>query len=166
MSVLVFRLLALISLSIPAVLFWHTGFPIYSFFSAAILTFWIYSQNRGWQWSNHMVLVVGVALNAFSALLINPHLWILFSTTFLLISWDYFNYLLFLKKADSKDKILKSEKQHFLNISLFIGAAVGMSTFSVFIELKTTFLISIILVILTTIGLLQLFRWLKISTGN
>jgi hypothetical protein len=41
-----------------------------------------------------------------------------------------------------------------------------MSTFSVFIELKTTFLISIILVILTTIGLLQLFRWLKISTGN
>jgi hypothetical protein len=121
------------------------------------------AQWRGWSWTHPFVLLIGVTVNAAGTWMgISPIL-LVFSTILLLIAWDFSNYSAFLGLADFNDQIRDTDRFHLTNITVFFVLSVCISLLSITIHFKTSFIIAVLLVILTIAGILQSVRWLQRS---
>jgi hypothetical protein len=156
-------LCTLLGFSIPVFGYWSTGFKTISGILIAIFIFWMIAQWRGWSWLYPFVLLIGVAVNAAGTWMgISPILLIL-SSILLLLAWDFSNYTLFMQLGDSNDQIRDTERFHLTNITVYLVLSACMSLLSIAIHLKTSFIIAVLLVILSIAGIFQTTRWLQRS---
>ena len=150
----------LIGFGLPSLYFLISGFLPLSFVPVFLGCCWLASIKFRWSWVYNLLILTSTVLLALDIFLFFPHIIAIISAVFILVAWDLSNYQILLDRVNKTKNLAQVERSHLGKLVIFILLATSISLGAVLIEFQVSFNQSVILLVISFIGLLQLTRWL------
>jgi hypothetical protein len=146
--------------------YWVAGISRVSLIIVVFGLIWSIAQWRQWVWSNPLAMFIGGLSTGYGAWLQFSPVLLMTSMVFILLTWNMGNFRVLLEKASPQDNITLIERRYLTNVGGFLVLAVLISLGALTVNFRTSFIQAVLLVILGTIGIIQLVRWLVREKQN
>ena len=156
----------LIGFGLQAVFLSQAGLYFLNIILIIFLFGWALSQKFNLTWMINIILVADILLIAWLSFFGFEPIILILSVVFILAGLNLTNFQNLLKQGDPNRKYNELELRHLVKLSIFILFSLIISLGATLIELEITFLQSIILLIITFIGLMQVLRWFLNQTNT
>lgn len=120
---------------------------------------WIFSEKYNITWLIHTIFVLDIILIGWLSFLGFPPLTLVLMVVFMLAGWNLTDFRNLLKKGNPNQEFKELVSRHLTKLGLFILLSLIFSTAATLVEIKTTFFQSIVLLIISFIAIMQVFRW-------
>jgi hypothetical protein len=157
---------ALVGFGLIAAGYWLAGIPSVSLIIAVFGLTWSIAQWRQWVWSNPLAMFIGGLSNGYGAWLQFSPVLLMTSMVFMLLTWNLGNFCEILEKASPEDNIALIERRYLTNVGGFLILVILVSLGALTVNFRTSFIQAVLLVILGTIGVMQLVRWVAKEMQN